>query len=66
MTGKNAFITQGAFITLEGIDGCGKSTQANLLCRWLENLLGIARFCVPLSLEAGAGEHSCGGCCWRR
>jgi dTMP kinase len=31
---------RGLFITIEGVDGCGKSTQATELCRWLEGVLG--------------------------
>jgi dTMP kinase len=33
----------GLFITIEGVDGCGKSTQSARLCRWLEGVLGPGR-----------------------
>ncbi|MHC4228543.1 MAG: dTMP kinase, partial [Planctomycetota bacterium] len=28
---------QGKFIVLDGPDGCGKSTQAEILARWLQD-----------------------------
>jgi dTMP kinase len=34
---------KGSFITIEGIDGCGKSTQAAELCTWLESALGSGK-----------------------
>ncbi len=39
----------GLFITLEGIDGCGKSTQARLLADWLQG----EGHCVRLTREPG-------------
>jgi len=39
----------GLFITLEGIDGCGKTTQARLLTEWLRK----AGHCVRLTREPG-------------
>jgi dTMP kinase len=36
MTEKN-YMKKGLFITLEGIDACGKSTQLKLISKWLTN-----------------------------
>jgi dTMP kinase len=49
---------KGTFITLEGIDGCGKSTQAELLCSWLSDMLGEGK--ILRTFEPGGrsgGEH---------
>jgi len=45
------------FVVLEGIDGCGKSTQADLIERWLAQTLGadrVLRTCEPGGWEGGA------------
>jgi dTMP kinase len=34
---------KGLFITVEGIDGCGKSTQARRIRQWLEGTFGCGR-----------------------
>lgn len=34
------FVTRGLFVTIEGLDGCGKSTQAARLADWLEARTG--------------------------
>jgi len=39
------------FIVLEGIDGCGKTTQMNRLARWLGDKIGAGR--VTLTREPG-------------
>jgi dTMP kinase len=42
------------FIVLEGIDGCGKSTQARLLAKWLENEgLKVCRTSEPSGSRIG-------------
>lgn len=41
------------FITIEGIDGSGKSTQAHKLCQWLETVTGKT---VILTREPGSSE----------
>jgi len=54
MTGKMAMTDRGVFITIEGIDGCGKTTQARQLCTWLESVLGSGK--VLRTFEPG-GWH---------
>jgi dTMP kinase len=48
---------KGFFITIEGIDGSGKSTQAARLCEWLEETLGndgVLRTFEPGDWSGGA------------
>ena len=40
MRGRGLCVTRGLFITIEGLDGCGKSTQAARLADWLEARTG--------------------------
>ena len=44
----------GKFIVLDGLDGCGKSTQANMLIQWLEKQgVGTVRFRDPGNTDIG-------------
>lgn len=47
-------MTKGLFITFEGADGCGKTTQLNLLAEYLKN----KGFEVETTLEPG-GQYVC-------
>lgn len=40
MRGRGICVSRGLFVTIEGIDGCGKSTQAARLADWLEARTG--------------------------
>lgn len=60
-------MASGKFIVIEGLDGCGKSTQAALLCRQLEARgVSVLHTAEPTTGETGkflrrilAGEVSC-------
>ena len=57
MTSEKNSPEKGTFITIEGIDGCGKSTQAQRLCLWLEAALGkgkVLRTFEPGDWDGGA------------
>ncbi|MBQ9564111.1 MAG: dTMP kinase [Synergistaceae bacterium] len=51
---------RGLFITIEGIDGCGKSTQSLRLAQWLERKtgFGVLRTFEPGGWEGGAALRS--------
>ena len=44
---------RGLFIVFEGVDGCGKSTQAAKFAEWLENIIGkkVIRTAEPFMLR---------------
>ena len=46
------------FITLEGIDGCGKSTQARLICEALSARGAVVQTREPGGWEGGAELRS--------
>ncbi len=48
---------RGPFITFEGIDGCGKSTQVRLLSAWIHEALGREPLLVREPGGTGLGER---------
>ncbi len=48
-------MARGLFITLEGIDGCGKSTHARLLARWLRRK-GFSVLCTDEPTDGLVGR----------
>jgi dTMP kinase len=48
---------RGLFLVLDGVDGCGKSTQAHLLCEWLTGNQGIEPLHVREPGSTAVGER---------